>query len=69
MKNALFVASIVFLLSFTLQLSAQNNRFDPEGSSTPSVHDPVVAKQGNTYYLFCTGFGISVLSSTDMINW
>lgn len=33
------------------------------------VHDPVVIKQGNTYYLFCTGFGISVFSSDDMKNW
>ena len=33
------------------------------------VHDPVMIKQGNTYFLFCTGMGISVLSSTDMQNW
>lgn len=26
-------------------------------------------KEGNTYYLFCTGFGISMLSSTDTKNW
>lgn len=34
-----------------------------------SVHDPVMIKQGDTYYLFCTGFGISVFSSKDMKNW
>ena len=33
------------------------------------VHDPVMIKQGDTYYLFCTGMGISVYSSTDMKNW
>src|SRR3712207_7676324 len=33
------------------------------------VHDPVMIKEGNTYYLFCTGMGISVFSSTDMKNW
>jgi arabinan endo-1,5-alpha-L-arabinosidase len=33
------------------------------------VHDPVMIKQGATYYLFCTGFGISVWSSTDMKEW
>ncbi|MAW94858.1 MULTISPECIES: arabinan endo-1,5-alpha-L-arabinosidase [unclassified Leeuwenhoekiella] len=33
------------------------------------VHDPVVIKQGDTYYLFCTGRGISVFSSTDLKNW
>jgi len=35
----------------------------------PSVHDPVLIQQNNTYYLFCTGNGISVLSSTDMKTW
>lgn len=33
------------------------------------VHDPVMIKQGDTYYLFCTGMGISVFSSTDMKTW
>lgn len=34
-----------------------------------SVHDPVMAKQNDTYYLFCTGWGISVWSSKDMKEW
>ncbi len=33
------------------------------------VHDPVMIKEGDTYYLFCTGWGISVYSSTDMQEW
>lgn len=33
------------------------------------AHDPVMIKEGNTYYLFHTGRGISVQSSTDMISW
>ena len=33
------------------------------------VHDPVMIKASDTYYLFCTGLGISVLSSADMKNW
>ncbi|GAB2806158.1 arabinan endo-1,5-alpha-L-arabinosidase [Ferruginibacter profundus] len=33
------------------------------------VHDPVMIKQGNTYYVFSTGRGISVKTSTDKINW
>jgi arabinan endo-1,5-alpha-L-arabinosidase len=33
------------------------------------VHDPVMIKQGDTYYLFCTGPGISVWSSLDMATW
>lgn len=34
-----------------------------------SVHDPVMAKQGDVYYLFCTGQGISIWSSKDLTSW
>lgn len=33
------------------------------------VHDPVMIRQNDTYYIFCTGMGISVFSSPDMKNW
>lgn len=33
------------------------------------THDPVLIKQGDTYYLFATGHGISVMSSKDLQNW
>jgi len=33
------------------------------------VHDPVMIKQDSTYYVFCTGNGISVFSSKDMKKW
>ena len=33
------------------------------------VHDPVAIKQGSTYYLYCTGRGISSFSSTDLKTW
>ncbi|HEX8550011.1 MAG TPA: arabinan endo-1,5-alpha-L-arabinosidase [Abditibacteriaceae bacterium] len=35
----------------------------------PRVHDPVLAKEGNTYYLFSTGPGITVHTSRDMQSW
>ncbi|MBE3141764.1 MAG: family 43 glycosylhydrolase, partial [Thermoplasmata archaeon] len=34
-----------------------------------SVHDPVMIRQDGIYYVFCTGNGISMFSSTDMVNW
>src|SRR4051812_6634669 len=50
----------VFLLTLlSLGCHAQNIR----------VHDPVMIKQDNTYYLFCTGMGISVFTSTDLKDW
>lgn len=33
------------------------------------VHDPVVTRQDSTYYIFCTGQGITCFSSTDMKHW
>ncbi|MCU6432590.1 arabinan endo-1,5-alpha-L-arabinosidase [Undibacterium sp. Jales W-56] len=34
-----------------------------------SVHDPAMAKEGNTYYLFSTGPGITFYSSLNMKDW
>lgn len=33
------------------------------------THDPVMIKEKDKYYLFATGDGISVMSSSDMVNW
>ncbi|MDQ8185017.1 family 43 glycosylhydrolase [Pelagicoccus sp. SDUM812002] len=33
------------------------------------AHDPVLIKEADTYYLFTTGPGVSVWSSSDMDNW
>ncbi|MBN1575081.1 MAG: arabinan endo-1,5-alpha-L-arabinosidase [Chitinispirillaceae bacterium] len=33
------------------------------------VHDPVMIKQGGTYYIFYTGDYIPIKTSTDRINW
>lgn len=34
-----------------------------------SIHDPVMAKEGGTFYLFSTGPGITFYSSTDLKTW
>ncbi|WP_404341798.1 arabinan endo-1,5-alpha-L-arabinosidase [Pseudoalteromonas mariniglutinosa] len=33
------------------------------------VHDPVMTKEGDTYYVFSTGMGITYYESKDMENW
>ncbi|WP_431213947.1 arabinan endo-1,5-alpha-L-arabinosidase [Puia sp. P3] len=33
------------------------------------IHDPVMIKEKNTFYLFSTGMGISVFSSGDLQHW
>lgn len=35
----------------------------------PGVHDPVMIKEGSVWYIFCTGRGISVFTSTDREHW
>ena len=42
---------------------------DEEGQAEPVVHDPVLIKAGDTYYLFHTGRGVSVRSSDDRETW
>jgi len=37
--------------------------------SPPRAHDPSMAKEGKTYYVFTTGPGIAVQTSTDRIHW
>ncbi len=34
-----------------------------------SIHDPVMAKEGDTFYLFSTGPGITFYSSKDLKTW
>jgi arabinan endo-1,5-alpha-L-arabinosidase len=58
MKKHIYII-IICIYIVTLSLQAQDIR----------VHDPVLTKDGNTYYLFCTGMGISVFSSTDLQHW
>lgn len=41
----------------------------PACAAQVSVHDPVMAREGNTTYLFSTGSGITFYSSTDMRSW
>ena len=33
------------------------------------VHDPVLAREGDHYYVFSTGPGITIYQSTDRVNW
>ncbi|MFV0564934.1 MAG: arabinan endo-1,5-alpha-L-arabinosidase [Flavobacteriaceae bacterium] len=53
------IAQLVFLIAILAH--AQTNK--------PITHDPVVAKQGDTYYLFCTGPGITSFTSKDLKTW
>jgi len=59
------------------QLSAAAQESTEEPMATPTelagaiqhVHDPVIIKQDDYYYLFHTGIGIPVKRSLDMVDW
>lgn len=57
------ILSCLLICFFTIVISAIGQE------SSISVHDPVMIRQNNTYYIFCTGRGITVFSSPDMKNW
>lgn len=56
----------IFLL---LILGAQIGRAQDSLQTSIPVHDPVMIRQDGVYYVFATGRGISMWSSTDMQNW
>ena len=59
MKKPILSALILFTIVLTGAAQSQNI----------SVHDPVMIRQDGSYYVFCTGNGISMFSSPDMVNW
>lgn len=65
--------NVVFSLLLTLAaqpLAAQPQEMHrPFITSEPFVHDPVVAYEGSTYHLFCTGRGIHHFTSSDRKEW
>ena len=74
MNKSYFSLIMVISLLLSISANAQRKRFkDMIGKSFPldsiGSHDPVIIKQDSVYYVFSTGFGVSVLSSTDMENW
>ncbi|WP_114777741.1 arabinan endo-1,5-alpha-L-arabinosidase [Botryobacter ruber] len=60
---------IRILFLFTLILVQQVWAQDQQLRENIPVHDPVMIKQNDTYYLFCTGRGIGMWSSKDMQHW
>lgn len=66
MKRTLLIISSLFILFFLIPRQGSSAN-DPERRI--GVHDPVMIRQDSTYYLFHTGWGIAVCSSTDMKNW
>lgn len=56
-------------------VSARASSDTPAATPAPAehpqlfIHDPVIAREGDTYTLFSTGPGITFYRSTDRVNW
>ncbi|MEP6949999.1 MAG: arabinan endo-1,5-alpha-L-arabinosidase [Ginsengibacter sp.] len=58
-----------FGLLLSGHLNAQVDKPKPFNDTLIPVHDPVIIRQDSTYYIFCTGLGITIFSSEDMKHW
>ena len=58
-RRALQFVSAVILLATAASIQAKQ----------VDVHDPVMAQEGDTWYLFSTGPGITIYSSKDRVKW
>ena len=58
-------------LFVSVQTVAQPHNFQRADfqTDTPMVHDPVMAQEGDTYYIFATGMGIQQMTSKDRQTW
>lgn len=73
LKNSLMgIGAIVSSQIPVIKTFAQSNQgggaLKVEGAIL-NVHDPVMTKYEDYYYIFCTGGGIPVRRSTDMLHW
>lgn len=59
------------LVSLCVVLTAQRQRrpFAAFKTQTPMVHDPVMAWEDSTYYIYSTGMGIQQMTSKDLKTW
>lgn len=64
--------SIVVVLLVSTTLYSQSHHKGPRKAfetETPMVHDPVMAYEDSTYYIYATGLGIQQMTSKDRKTW
>lgn len=67
-RTILFLLAVVMCIALTAQ---QRGRFprEPFTTDTPMLHDPVMAYEDSTYYIFATGLGLQQMTSKDRQTW
>lgn len=70
MKATIPILMLSFMIAVsTADISAQPHHRPPFDPTCPDVHDPVMAYEDSVYYMFTTGMGLGMLSSSDMKTW
>ena len=70
-KKLILAVAAIFILTTIVAQEPRRPRFRREAfqTDTPMVHDPVMAMEGDTYYIFATGMGIQQMTSKDRKTW
>ena len=65
------ITLMLFVLGTTVTVQGQQHHkgLTPFVTDSPMVHDPVMAYEDSTYYLFATGMGIQQMTSKDRQSW
>ena len=71
MKRKLLITLALGTICLTGAAQGPRRVFQREAftTETPMVHDPVMAKDGDTYYIYATGMGIQQMTSKDRKTW
>lgn len=69
--NRILCFIVVLIMSTTIYSQTQRRHAPrmPFETDTPMVHDPVMAYEDSTYYIFATGLGIQQMTSKDRKTW
>ena len=67
MKMRLFLCTMAFMLC--LYITAQPRQWRQFPDTLAMVHDPVMAFEGDTTYLFATGINLQRMASVDRVHW
>ncbi|MBR1548643.1 MAG: family 43 glycosylhydrolase [Prevotella sp.] len=69
MKTTAFILFLLACSSLCTAQQRQRGQQRPFVTETPMVHDPVMAYEDSTYYIFATGMGVQQLTSRDRKAW
>ena len=69
MRITIMLVLFVSGAALTVQGQQHHKGLTPFVTDSPMVHDPVMAYEDSTYYLFATGMGIQQMTSKDRQSW